>query len=159
MCELFYWIFFKFLTTWNAVIITSFSAGSVLVCQLKHGLGQIKTAELFHTIKAVWVSSTLCCTRYIKCFIRKCNYSWPWSEESLVGYIGEIVATIIIFNTIMAIVVQLFLLFISICFNLFTFNDMFASFVNELDNATEKEKKIEAFRKLIEFHMCIKECV
>lgn len=33
---------------------------------------------------------------------------------------------------------------------------MFASFVNDVDNATDGEMKTEAFRKLIEFHMDIK---
>lgn len=63
------------------------------------------------------------------------------------------------FNTIMAIIMQLFLLFISICFNLFTLNQMFESFVNELDNTTEEGQKMKAFQKLIQFHMDVKECV
>lgn len=36
---------------------------------------------------------------------------------------------------------------------------MYASFVSELDNSTNEKNKIESIRKLIDFHMDIKECV
>lgn len=64
---------------------------------------------------------------------------------------------IIVFNAVGVLAIQLFLLFISICIHCCAFKEMFASFVNDVDNAADGEMKTEAFRKLIEFHMDIKE--
>lgn len=58
----------------------------------------------------------------------------------------------------MIIVVQMPQLFIFICIHLFTFNEMFASFVNALDDATEEEQKNAIFQRLIKFHVDIKRC-
>lgn len=43
----------KVLTKWSAPAIILVSAASVLKCQLKFGLGQTDSDELFHTTKAV----------------------------------------------------------------------------------------------------------
>lgn len=86
--------------------------------------------------------------------------SLPWNRESIVGYIGEVVTDILIFDAFIFIIGHLFLLFISLCIYIFTFNKMFGSFVSELDdNSTELKKKIEIIQKLIEFHVDIKGCV
>lgn len=54
-CERLYPIFIAILTKWNAVAIALISAASVLICQLKYGLGQIHSVELFRLVNAVWV--------------------------------------------------------------------------------------------------------
>lgn len=155
-CKLFHRISMEFSTKWGIVAFIIIATASVLICQLKYGLGQIDSAELLHSVKAVWVFYFV--TVNIKCFIKKCHYRWPWSEESLLGYIVEIVASIIMFSTIMIIVVQMPQLFIFICIHLFTFNEMFASFVKALDDATEEEQKNAIFQRLIKFHVDIKRC-
>lgn len=86
-------------------------------------------------------------------------YSWPWNEECFIGYVGEILTVIIMSDVVLAVVIQSFLLFISICVHIFTFNEIFASFVNELNASIEEEKKTDNFRKLLRFHMDIKGCV
>lgn len=82
--------------------------------------------------------------------------SLPWNQASIFGYMGEIIADIFIFNFVMFVGVQLFLLFISLCVHFIAFNEMFASFVTELDNKTQNQSKVHIIRKLIEFHMDIK---
>lgn len=69
---------------------------------------------------------------------------------------GEIIVDIMIFNVVLAIDFQLLLVLISLCTHFFAFNEMFASFVNELDSSTEEKNKKEAIRKLISFHLDIK---
>lgn len=93
-----------------------------------------------------------------RCFeyLRNSFCSLPWNQESIFGYIGEIVADIVIFNFAVAVAAQLFLLFISLCAHFITFNKMFASFVNEMDNSADVKSEVEMIRKLIEFHMDIK---
>lgn len=91
--------------------------------------------------------------------ILKFYCSLPWSNESIVGYVGEIIADIIIFDLFIFIVGHLFLLFISLCIHLFAFNRMYANFVNELDNANDEKDKVRIIRKVIEFHVDIKGCV
>lgn len=66
---------------------------------------------------------------------------------------------ILIFSNLVFITGQLFLLFISICLHTFTFNEMFASFVNKLDSSTGRRHKTDAIRKLIEFHLVVKRWV
>lgn len=157
-CASFYPIFIASLTKWNAVAIALISAASILICQLKYGFGQIESAELFRLVKAVWVLNEY--------FTKMCSNdsswnfhcSWPWSQESLLGYIGEVVANIIMFNTIMGVALQLFLLFISVCVHIFTFNKMFASLVNKVDHASDEEEKNAIFRRLVGFHLDIKRC-
>lgn len=53
MCESFHWILIQMLTKVNPAGIISTSAASILVCQLKYGLGQVKATELNHLVKAV----------------------------------------------------------------------------------------------------------
>lgn len=83
-------------------------------------------------------------------------YSLPWNQECFFGYIGEIVADVIIFNITAGVDFHMLLLLISLCAHFFTFNDMFASLVNELDNSTEEKNQTGAIQKLIEFHLDIK---
>ena len=83
----------------------------------------------------------------------------PWNQESFFGYIGEIGVDFIVANNFIFIAGQFFLLFISICVHVFTFNKMFGSFTNELDDSNEAANKFKSIRKLIDFHMEIKECV
>lgn len=86
------------------------------------------------------------------------NSSWPWNQESIVGYIGEIVVDILSSNAFIFLYGQLSLLFISICIHFFAFNEMFARFVRELDDSTDETSKTESIQKLIEFHLKIKRC-
>lgn len=50
-CEHFYRGFMKFLTKWSIAGFFLVSIASVVICQLKHGIGHIYTAELFHPIR------------------------------------------------------------------------------------------------------------
>lgn len=52
-CEFFYQIFMKFLTKWSIAGFFLVSAASTVTCQLKHGMGHIYAAELFHPIRIV----------------------------------------------------------------------------------------------------------
>lgn len=93
----------------------------------------------------------------IKCFVRiYFQFSLPWNQESFIGYIGEILVDILLCCTFISVGGQFFLIFIALCVHFFTFNEMFASFVNELDRSTEDTKKTALIRKLIEFHVDIK---
>lgn len=82
--------------------------------------------------------------------------SLPWNQDSIFGYVGEIFAVILTFNVLTISAGQLFMIFISICIHFFTFNEMFASFVDELGNATKEKKTTASIQKLIEFHTNIK---
>lgn len=74
----------------------------------------------------------------------------------MLGYIGEMVVDVIMLKAIVAVIMQLLLLFIFICIHIFTFTEIFASFVIEVDRSTDEENKTKIFRKLIRFHMDIK---
>lgn len=54
-CERFYGIFMNFLTNWSIKALVFMSVASILICQLKYGLGEIRTEPLYHSMRIVWV--------------------------------------------------------------------------------------------------------
>lgn len=54
-CEHFYRILIKFLTNWQVKVFVSMSVASIVICQLKYGLGAIYTESLYHPMRTVWV--------------------------------------------------------------------------------------------------------
>lgn len=52
-CEHFYGIFMNFLTNWSVKALAFMSVASILVCQLKYGLGEIRTESLYHPMRIV----------------------------------------------------------------------------------------------------------
>lgn len=54
-CERFYGIFIKYLTNWFVKAVVLMSVASIVICQLKYGLGAIYTESLYHLMRTVWV--------------------------------------------------------------------------------------------------------
>lgn len=158
-CEHFYEILKCILIKWTSGFMMVMSAASILICQLKYGFGHLVSAELFHPARLVYVLNVKFCYDKLPKYFMTFYCSLPWNQECFFGYIGEIFAVILMFDIFFIIAGQMSLLYISICIHFFTFNKMFASFVNDLDNSPKEEEKIEVIQKLIEFHVDIKRCV
>lgn len=141
---------------WSIRSLVLVSAASILSCQLEYGLGHINSVCLYHPIRLVWVCKIYFSTVNAIFYEKKIYCSLPWNQESFFGYVGEIFVDVIICGTFVILYGQFSLLFISLCIHFFTFNEMFASFVKEVDNSADEMNKTELIRKLIEFHIDIK---
>lgn len=80
----------------------------------------------------------------------------PWDQTTPLGYFGEIGFFIVNIELFWSISGEMFLFFIFLCENNFTFAEMYASFIDEFDQSEGMQEKCDLIRKSVDFHNDVK---
>lgn len=89
------------------------------------------------------------------------NYSWPWSQHSLLGWIAEIILSMIVSIFYLSTVPTVLTFFISICEYHWAFYEIFQTHITDMNCIIEKKSfRIDdvnrSICKLISFHIDVK---
>lgn len=84
------------------------------------------------------------------------SHSLPWNQNTILGYVGEIYVGLLNIKMFWIASVQVMFLFIAICLYIFTFYEMFLSFICRLKHLKVNEQRHNAIIEMIEFHKDIK---
>lgn len=159
LCERIYAFVLEVTLKWLSTSVVLSLLFTILRCQIQYG--HIDVAHLYHPFTFRWISIHkyyFICVNFIKYFLQLIRrfHSLPWNQATLLGYGGEIFTVILNIEVIWIVTCQILILFIAICLYIFTFHDMFVSFVNHLKHSRRIEKKCNAIIKIVEFHIDIK---
>lgn len=83
-------------------------------------------------------------------------HSLPWNQRTPLGYLGEIIFSIINMEAFLIVSAEVILIFIFMCKNNFIFTAMFVDFIEEFDRAHKRREKNDVIRKLVQFHNNVK---
>lgn len=85
------------------------------------------------------------------------SFRLPWDQETLFGYICEIVLSLVCIEAYLLFNGALLLLFISMCLHHRTFNKMFQYSLQKLDHDDNQRNDRLFICKQIRFHISVKE--
>lgn len=106
--------------------------------------------------KVLFVELSFNCTMYYNVLLFR---TFPWNQETLLGYILESIHDCIIVVLFFFINAPIVLLFISICVHCQAFCKMFRDTTRKIDRAHTNENRTKLICQLVRFHTIVKEYV